>query len=559
MQPQERTFIVEAMTNPSRFTNILAVASGKGGVGKTTTSVNMALYFARRGLNTLLVDADPLSDIATLLDLTTPEESWDVIDRPLGVFQLLDLYTLGNRSAPMEVGERLSQLMESLEKKEFQDYRMIIIDLPAGILGEEGWDFLGRTDLMVVVTNDEPTSHVASGAFIRRAREESPDIPFRIWHNKYEGISNEGFDPKDLPGNYNRNVPEEDRLDFKALDLKDTAYIPKDPALDLLQASPDLNLNIKRQMLERVELLYRDRIGQILGIAPLSSRLARLLENLLFLLPRVDTVDQAMKELGDELTLLAGGDFFIREDNSDNLQLFAPREKEEIAQVLRLLKEDNLSRSLRRIRRLLEELLEEEENSQRLFFMGTESTKLKSLDREVSLLLGIINDKAPRGGTNLRNLGGLLLFDFTLFKLFESSTVRKLIEEFIPWTEDERGRKRRDKQKQIRWLVEKDEHYREKYLHLLKTLRPVMVQQLRAIAGVLETDSILFKKNGGIHQEVYLRLLTSFLHDVLNSGLGVVIGFRYRPASRAFQRGAEILLEELEGKKNHQNPGGAHG
>jgi flagellar biosynthesis protein FlhG len=312
-------------------------------------------------------------------------------------------------------------------------------------------------------------------------------------------------------------------------------------------------------MLERVELLYRDRIGQILGIAPLSSRLARLLENLLFLLPRVDTVDQAMKELGDELSLMAGGDFFNRNDNHDNLQLFAPREKEEIAQVLRLLKEDNLSRSLRRIRRLLEELLEEEENSQRLFFMGTESTKLKSLDREVSLLLGIINDKAPRGGTTLRNMGGLLLFDFTLFKLFESSTVRKLIEEFIPWTEDERGRKRRDKQKQIRWLVEKDQHYREKYLNLLKTLRPVMVQQLLAIAGVLETDSILFKKSGVIHQEVYLRLLTSFLHDVLNSGLGVVIGFRYRPASRAFQKGAEVLLEELGIMSNNTTPGAANG
>src|SRR5512147_1000182 len=51
----------------------VAVSSGKGGVGKTTTAVNLALYYAKKNLRTGLVDLDPLSDIETLLDLKESE------------------------------------------------------------------------------------------------------------------------------------------------------------------------------------------------------------------------------------------------------------------------------------------------------------------------------------------------------------------------------------------------------------------------------------------------------------------------------------------------------
>ena len=163
----------------------LLVASQKGGVGKTTTSINLAAAAARAGTRVLLLDADPLSRVAESLGLAVHPQRRTLhqvgVDLP-GVL-VCDVTPGLDVLSPYEAGPcsdaDLDDLLRLMDAPPFRaSYGCLVIDSPP-FLGANPSQLVGACDGLVIVVRAEPLAHRTLPAFMelvqRRGRPAGAD------------------------------------------------------------------------------------------------------------------------------------------------------------------------------------------------------------------------------------------------------------------------------------------------------------------------------------------------------------------------------------------------
>ncbi len=163
----------------ARKNNIIAVASGKGGVGKTWLAVTLSHLFARSGRHVLLFDGDiGLANVDVQLGLTPQRDLSSVISGRHTLEEAITHYEEGGfdiiagRSGSATLATLSSDKLEVICADLVQlqkNYDFVVIDLGAGV--EQHVQFLASmASRCVVVITDEPTSLTDAYAFIKIAQ-----------------------------------------------------------------------------------------------------------------------------------------------------------------------------------------------------------------------------------------------------------------------------------------------------------------------------------------------------------------------------------------------------
>jgi len=182
----------------AKKTRVITVASGKGGVGKTNLSVNMAIAYARIGKRVMVMDADlGLANVNIILNIIPKYNLYHVIrkqktmkdiilDTEYGI-QILAGASGFSKIANLNEEERQNFITELYA---LSNVDIIIIDTSAGV-SSNVLSFVAAADDAIIITTPEPTAITDAYGIIKiiATEVENLNIGLKLVVNRVKNVT----------------------------------------------------------------------------------------------------------------------------------------------------------------------------------------------------------------------------------------------------------------------------------------------------------------------------------------------------------------------------------
>ncbi|WP_457561405.1 AAA family ATPase [Caminibacter sp.] len=178
--------LIKDETKSKPKTRVIAITSGKGGVGKTTLSANIGYALHSLGFKVVLFDADiGLANLDVMLKVNAKRNILNVLKNECELKDIVVEIEPGFVLLPGESGEEIINFADEMSLNNFlsqldyfSDYDFFIIDTSAGI-DKRVQVFLEAADDVIVITVPEPAAITDAYAMIKVISEKR-DIAYMI-------------------------------------------------------------------------------------------------------------------------------------------------------------------------------------------------------------------------------------------------------------------------------------------------------------------------------------------------------------------------------------------
>lgn len=194
--PNDQAQGLRSLAQPPRPVKVIAIASGKGGVGKTNVTVNLGVAMAAQGQQVVLMDADlGLANVDVTLGLHPQFNLSHVINGSKTLAEIMVDGPSGMKIIPAASGvQRMAELSPAEHAGMIQafseidsDIDVLLIDSAAGI-ADSVMSFTRAAQEVIVVVCDEPASITDAYALIKLLNREHQVEHFHVIANMSRSI-----------------------------------------------------------------------------------------------------------------------------------------------------------------------------------------------------------------------------------------------------------------------------------------------------------------------------------------------------------------------------------